>query len=207
MKAKKLLTLGLGLTIALGVTACSPKEQPKDQTTTEPPMETPNDNTVVDNNDYVQQYSRFYGDYMTGLNNYQMYLTPERATEYYKTEAYPGNEKYLAEVKTAYKDTRDKMQSFVDSLKNDVKTEDAELKKMNDNLIAEGEQSIKNIDARLKKLEELPADAINKSQDEFIKIVGDTTVVKDEVKTDFKKMLEDMNKALGIDMNNNNTNK
>ena len=46
-----------------------------------------------------------------------MYETPEATTEYYKTNQYPGNEKYVEELKAAYKDSRDKIQTFVDDLK------------------------------------------------------------------------------------------
>jgi len=52
-----------------------------------------------------------------------------------------------------------------------VKTEDEDLKEMNDNLIAEGEKTIANIDEKLKKLDEVPKDAMTKTQEEFIKTV------------------------------------
>ena len=204
MKLKQLLASGLSLALVLGVTGCSSNNKPAEETKTTPPME--QENVVVDN-DYVQQYSRFYGDYMTGLNNYQMYLTPERVTEYYTTNEYPGNEKYLSDVKAAYKDSKEKVQSFVNSLKNDAKTEDADLKAMNDKLIAEGEKTIANIDTKLKKLDEIPKDAISKTQEEFIKVVHEGTVIKDDAKSEFSKMIDEMNKKLGInpdDLNNNN---
>ena len=43
------------------------------------------------------------------------------------------------ELKAAYKDSRDKIQTFVDDLKNDAKTDDKEISDMNQKLIAEGE--------------------------------------------------------------------
>jgi hypothetical protein len=200
MKFKKVLTMGMSLAVAMGAVACTKKEAAPNGTTTTPSGQ---EKVALDNN-YVEQYSKFYGDYSSTLKNYELYSTPESLTEYYKTNEYPGNEKHLENVKAAYKDSRDKMQSFIDSLKNDIKTEDADLKKMNGNLIAEGEKTIANIDAKLKKLDEIPKDAMTKSQAEFIKIVNETTTLKDETKSDFTKMLEDMNKKLDITPNKTN---
>ena len=74
-----------------------------------------------------------------------MYSTPQATTEYYKNNQYPGNKKYVEELKAAYKDSRDKIQKFVNDLKNDAKTDDKEISDMNQQLIAEGEKTIKDI--------------------------------------------------------------
>ncbi|MDX5681097.1 hypothetical protein SIK45_17935, partial [Clostridioides difficile] len=71
-------------------------------------------------------------------------------------------------VKAAYKDSRDKIQSFVTSLKKDGKTEDTELKKMNDDLIAEGERLVKDIDKRIEKLDKVSDEDMKKGQNDFI---------------------------------------
>lgn len=192
MKFKRAITLSLSLAIAMGAVACTKKE------VTQPPTTPPKtESTSLDPN-YVKKYSKSYEDYMTGIKDYQMYSTPESINEYYKTNEYPGNEVHLTNVKNAYKESKSKIQSFIDVLKNDTKTEDPELKKMNDNLIAEGEKSIKNIDARMAKLDKLPADAIGKSKEEFMKLVDETIVIKDETKSNFKQFLDDMNEKLGI---------
>jgi len=192
MKFKKVLTIGISLAVAMGAVACTNKEAT--------PNPSEQENVAMDNN-YVEGYSKIYGDYMSGLKDYEMYSTPESINEYYATNEYPGNETYVSDMKAAYKDSRDKMQSFVNSLKNDVKTEDEDLKEMNDNLIAEGEKTIANIDEKLKKLDEVPKDAMTKTQEEFIKTVNETTTLKDETKSNFTKMLEDMNKKLDITPN------
>lgn len=203
MKFKKVLTIGMSLAVAMGAVACNKKEEVPNGTTTPNGQEEVGLDNNLDNN-YAEKYSEFYGDYSKNLKNYEIYSTPESLNEYYKTNEYPGNEKHLENVKAAYKDSRDKMQSFVDSLKNDIKTEDADLKKMNDDLIAEGEKTIANIDEKLKKLDEVPNDAMTKSQEEFINLVNETTTLKDETKSNFTNMLENMNKKLDITPNEPN---
>lgn len=207
MKTKKILVVGLTLALSLSIVACSKKE-----TTPENNANTQNEQNTADTtnnatNDYVQKYSKFYGDNIGDLSMYKMYETPETATEYYKTNKYPGNEKYVEDLKAAYTDSRDKIQTFINDLKNDGKTEDTKIKDMNDKLIAEGEKTISNIDAKLKNLDNLPKDVYNKTQDEFIKAVNETTKLKDETQSEFNKLLNDMNKALGINPNDTTTKK
>ena len=67
---------------------------------------------------------------------------------------------------------------------------------MNQKLIAEGEKTISNIDARLKNLDNLPKDIYSKSQDDFIRAVDEATKVKDNTTNDFNNLLDEMNKAL-----------
>ena len=201
MKANKMVVAALSLALSLSMVACNKKENTPangDKTTTE---QNTADTTNNANNDYVEKYSRFYGDTLGNLGNYRMYETPEATTEYYKTNQYPGNEKYVEELKAAYKDSRDKIQTFVDDLKNDAKTDDKEISDMNQKLIAEGEKTISNIDARLKNLDNLPKDIYSKSQDDFIRAVDEATKVKDNTTNDFNNLLDKMNKALGINPN------
>lgn len=201
MKANKMVVAALSLALSLSMVACNKKENTLangDKTTTE---QNTADTTNNANNDYVEKYSRFYGDTLGNLGNYRMYETQEATTEYYKTNQYPGNEKYVEELKAAYKDSRDKIQTFVDDLKNDAKTDDKEISDMNQKLIAEGEKTISNIDARLKNLDNLPKDIYSKSQDDFIRAVDEATKVKDNTTNDFNNLLDKMNKALGINPN------
>ena len=188
MKANKMVVAALSLALSLSMVACNKKENTPangDKTTTE---QNTADTTNNANNDYVEKYSRFYGDTLGNLGNY-------------KTNQYPGNEKYVEELKAAYKDSRDKIQTFVDDLKNDAKTDDKEISDMNQKLIAEGEKTISNIDARLKNLDNLPKDIYSKSQDDFIRAVDEATKVKDNTTNDFNNLLDEMNKALGINPN------
>ncbi|WP_270940065.1 hypothetical protein [Romboutsia lituseburensis] len=204
MNFKKIATTGLSLALILGMTGCTSKTE----TVEEKKVETPTtEETKVVDKEYVNKYSKIYGDYETGLKDYEMYLTPEKVTEYYTTNEYPGNEKYLENVKMAYKTSKEKTQAYVDSLKNDMKTDDADLKKMNENLIAEGEKTIANIDQKLKKLDEIPKDAVSKTQEEYIKVVDESIKIKDETKSEFTKMIDEMNKKLGINVNNNTNEK
>lgn len=201
MKANKIVVAGLSLALLLSMVACNNKEttpaNDKNTTTEQNAADTTNNA----NNDYLEKYARFYGENIGNLSMYNIYETPETVTEYYKTNQYPGNEKYVEELKAAYTDSKDKIQKFVDSLKNDVKTEDSEIKNLNEQLITEGEKTISNIDARLKNLDNLPKDIYDKTQDEFVKAVDEAIKVKDETKSDFNNILEEMNKALGINPN------
>ena len=217
MNNKKLLALGLTVALSLGAVGCNTKETQnsnKKQTQNTSPSTSEQEkrdlgqqNTTV-GNDYTERYQTGYNNYIKGLENYTMYNTAETTREYYKTNEYPGNEKYVNDLKSAYKDSKEKIRTFIDDLKNNAKTDDADLKKMNENLIAAGERTIDNIDKRLKKLDELPKDIMNKSQDEFINAVDEATRIEDDTENGFDKLLRDMNKALGLDtnMNNNNTN-
>ena len=45
---------------------------------------------------------------------------------------------------------------------------------MNEDLIAEGEKLIKDIDGKIAKLDKITKNDYNKTQDEFIKLVDDT---------------------------------
>ena len=201
MKANKIIVAGLSLALSLSMVACNNKETtPKNDANTTIEQNTA-DTTNNANNDYVEKYSGFYEDNLGNLSMYSIYETPETVTEYYKTNKYPGNEKYVEELKSAYKESRDKIQKFVDSLKNDAKTEDTKIKDLNEKLIAEGEKTISNIDARLNNLDNLPKDIYDKTQD--------------ETKSDFNNVLQEMNKALGVypnalespgTINNTNTN-
>ena len=201
MKANKLVVAGLSLALSLSMVACNNKENTTDNNTNTTTEQNTADTTNNATNDYVERYSRFYGDNIGDLSMYSIYETPDTITEYYKTNTYPGNEKYVEELRAAYKDSRDKIQKFVNELKNDAKTEKKKIASMNEKLIAEGEKTISNIDARLKNLDNLPKDIYSKTQDDFIRAVDEATKVKNETKSDFRNLLDEMNKALGINPN------
>ena len=195
MELKRTICTIIAFSVLLTGVACSKNET---KTTTEPPQA--EENVVLDEK-YTERYSKYYNDYIVGLNEYKMYETPATVTEYYSTNTYPGNEVYVTDLKTAYQTTIDKTQLFIDSLKNDATTTNEELKKRNEELIAAGEQTISNTELKLKQLEQYPKDNMNLTQEEFINSVYDTTTIKEETKYDFNKMLVDMNKMLGITPN------
>ena len=210
MKANKILLTGIALSLSLSLVACinnnkdnTPAQDNNTNTTTT------QDNATTMPTDYTSQYANFYDANLSNLGMYRMYETPETATEYYKTNKYPGNKQYVADLKEAYKDSRDKIQTFVNDLKNDAKTDDKEISDMNQQLIAEGEKTIKDIDARLKNLDNLPENIYDKGQDDFIKAVDEGVRVKDNTGSQFNNLLQQMNDMLGIDTgkgnNNNNT--
>ncbi|MDX5700807.1 hypothetical protein SIK49_13085 [Clostridioides difficile] len=197
MKLKRTLFVGLALVLAIGITACTKNNEKPSENTGKNPNE-----SVNNNEGYMNYYSTSYNDYIAGLNRYSIYDTPESINNQFKDKEYPGNVKYLSDVKAAYKDSRDKIQSFVTSLKKDGKTEDTELKKMNDDLIAEGERLVKDIDKRIEKLDKVSDEDMKKGQNDFIKLVHGTEDVGNDIGSGFRKMIKDMNDRLGITGNN-----
>lgn len=195
MNLKRTTMLLMSFTLIFSAVGCNRQQA-------NPTTDVPNaqENASLDKN-YIEKYSRFYGDNVSDLKRYQMYGDVNATNEYYATNEYPGNEAYLNEVKAGYRDTKEKMQSFVDYLKNDLNTDDESLKQMKNELVTEGEQIISNIDVRLKELEELPKDSINKSQEEFIKLVNESKTITNDARTKFSDILKNMNTKLGIGMN------
>ena len=80
---------------------------------------------------------------------------------------------------------------------------------MNEDLIAEGEKLIKDIDAKIAKLDKITENDYNKTQNEFIQLVNDTVNTGENVASGFSEMLRNMDVRLGINrdtINKNNTN-
>ncbi|RDY23880.1 hypothetical protein CHF27_005885 [Romboutsia maritimum] len=193
MNKNKIVTIGLALALTIGVVGCN-----KEKTQKEVPKNTVQEENARPNDEYSTNFSKYYNDYLVNLPDYNKYNDIESIKKTYETEKYPGNEKYVSDLKVAYQDSKQKIQSFIDSLKKDVKTDDKELKKTNDELISEGEKLIKNLDEKIKKLDQLPDDAMKKPKDEFIKLVNDTTKIENETENGFNKILNDIKNKLGI---------
>lgn len=194
---KKFITLALSFLLLFTAVACNNSDQAQ-----------PESADKVADKTFFNTYTGLYDKSVGTLGGYNMYTDVDTANNAYKDKEYPGNEKYLSDVKAAYKDSREKIQSFVDGLKNDAKTEDTELKKMNEDLIAEGEKLIKDIDGKIAKLDKITKNDYNKTQDEFIKLVDDTVRAGENVTNTFGDMLRNMDTKLGIDrktIENNNT--
>lgn len=192
---KKLITLALSLLFIFAAVACS-----NDRASTN----TNTNNTGADKAG-IEQYSTYYSDLynqnIKPLSGYNMYTDVNTVNEAYKDKDYPGNEKYLADVKAAYKDSKEKIQLFVDGLRKDAKTDDKELNKMNQDMINQGEKLIKEIDNKLAKLDNITAKDLTKSKDDFIKLVDDTVKSEKSDVNSFSDMIKNMNKKLGIDNN------
>lgn len=200
---KKIVTLALSLLFVFGAIACSNKNN----TTIENAGTTGDTRDTIDQS-YYNTYTGLYDANIGTITSYDMYTNVDSAEKVYRGVEYPGNRQYLTDVKAAYKDSKEKIQAFIDGLKNDTKTEDTELKKMNESLIEEGEKLIQDIDAKMVKLEKITDDDYNKSEDEFMKLVNDTVNTGDTVENKFSDMLKNMDKKLGIDrttIQNNNT--
>lgn len=197
---KKFMMLALSFLLLFSAVGCNNRNN----------TATDNTNKAADkvaDNAYNDTYRGLYDENIGTLGQYSMYTDINSVNNAYKDKEYPGNEKYLGEVKAAYKDSRDKIQTFINGLKNDAKTEDAELKKMNDELITEGEKAIQDIDAKIARLDKISKDDYSKTQEEFIKLVDNTVREGDNVNNKFNDTLRNMNDRLGIDTNNKNDKK
>lgn len=200
MKANKIILTVIALSLSMGLVACN-----KQQKNSMDNLTTNVDKTVADNN-YVQKYSRFYGDNISNLNTYKKYETPQEAIKYYESNEYPGNKAYVSQLKNDYSDAKTKIQNFIDYIKNESPTDNKELTDLNNKLITEGEKTISIIDEKLKELDNIPEDTFNKSKEGFIKYVNKTTTLENQTQSDFNNLLKQLNEYLGIDNNTNNTN-
>ncbi len=198
---KRLITVGLTLVLLFGAVACSKKT---DESTT-------NGNDKVVDDAYMNYYRGAYEANILPLNDYEMYTSDDTARNAFKDKQYPGNEAYLTDVRNAYNDSREKIQSFVDALKDDTNIGDDALKAENDKLITEGENLINTIDTRVTRLDRITTQDYSRNQDDFIDYVNevlndddnDDTNDKDDkdddkVTNNFRDLLNQMNKRLGI---------
>ena len=203
MELKKLMVLGLSLGVALGAFGCTNRnDTTKDNKTTNTTASTTN----YANTDYAKTYTSLYDTNISPLTQYSMYSDVNATTNAYKNDSdYPGNEEYVKQLKAAYQDSRDKLQLFVDGLKNDVKTDDSTIKAENDKLISEGNKLIGEIDTKIKNLDNIPKDAYSKSKNDFINVVYNTTSVDNTIVDDFNNMIKNMNEMLGIKTNTDKT--
>lgn len=200
---KKLLVTSLSALLATGLVACTNKQDtPKDNTNTNPNSA----NLATDEVGYTTQYTTLYNNYLANLRGYSIYDNGDQTIDYYKNNNYPGNQEYVQNLKDAYNDSKTNIQKYIDGIKNDVKTTDKDLTDTNQKIINQGEQTISNIDEKLKKLDTIPQDAYNKSQDDFIRLVNETTKLGDDTKTNFNDLIKDLNKKLNINMDTNKTN-
>jgi predicted transcriptional regulator len=150
---------------------------------------------------YKKRFGELYQTNIARLENYNTYTNiPVQEP----TKDYEGNQKYLDDLKAAYKDSETNIQQFVDSLK-DVKTDDKEVQDMNDKLVKQGENLLADIKTKIQKLDDVPADLLNKPEVEFKQGINDLVTDTDNNKngtdtmdTDFNKMLKDMRNTLGI---------
>lgn len=197
---KKFMTLALSFLLLFSAVACNNRD--KDTTENKAKATTDQATDQLEDDGYYNTYRGLYDENIGTLGQYSMYTDVDSVNNAYKDKEYPGNEKYLNEVKSAYKDSKEKIQAFIDGLKNDAKTEDKDLKKMNEDLIAEGEKAIQDIDGKLARLDKINKKDYNKTQEEFIKLVDNTAREGENVNNSFQDMLKNMDTKLGIDRKN-----
>lgn len=192
MKAKKIILTGIALALSIGLVACKKAVENSSDNLAK------NGTQTVAQNDYVEKYSRFYGDNFSDLNTYKKYKTPQETIEYYRNNEYPGNEEYISELKNDYIDTKTKIQNFINYIKNNLPTDNKELTDLKNKLIVEGKKTISIIDQRINKLDEIPNEDYDKSKDDFINDVYKVTTLGDQTESQFESLLKQLNELLGV---------
>ncbi|MGL5650685.1 MAG: hypothetical protein ACRDDE_02925 [Paraclostridium sp.] len=197
MKYSKLVMLGLIGVLTFGAVGCTNKtaekteEKKVTQSTTENQDNMYKDMTLEN---YKTEFGKLYQTNMARLDNYNGY---EQIRVDEATKDYPGNEKYVADLKKNYEESKKQVDEFTTSLKK-VDTKDPKVKEMNDKLISESEKLSKELDTRIKKLGEIPSDLMSKSEVEFRQGLSDTLKVDENVKSDFTKFMNDTKEFFGI---------
>ena len=133
-----------------------------------------------------------------------MYGNLNTVEEYYKTNKYPGNKKYLEEVKKALKDSRDNVEKFVNNMEKEAKSNDNQVNKLNREMIDDGRDLIEDIDERIQRLDRITDQDLNSSETEFRRLVGERIMLDDDGDNDFRDILRNIERTLGIDRQNNN---
>ena len=210
----KFFILCLALLMVLGLVGCAinNNQATKNNTTNQVNQETPKNDTnqtEVADNGYYDIYTRNYNASLLPLEeNYTMYGNINTVEEYYKTNKYPGNKKYLEEVKKALKDSRDNVEQFVNNMEKEAKSNDNQVNKLNREMIDDGRDLIEDIDEAIRRLDRITEQDLNRSEPEFRRLVGDKIVLDDDMDNDFRDMLRNIERTLGIDrQNNKNMNK
>ena len=210
----KFFILCLELLMVLGLVGCARNnnQATKNNTTNQVNQETPKNDTnqtEVADNGYYDIYTRNYNASLLPLEeNYTMYGNINTVEEYYKTNKYPGNKKYLEEVKKALKDSRDNVEQFVNNMEKEAKSNDNQVNKLNREMIDDGRDLIEDIDEAIRRLDRITEQDLNRSEPEFRRLVGDKIVLDDDMDNDFRDMLRNIERTLGIDrQNNKNMNK
>ncbi len=197
MKYSKLVMLGLIGVLTFGAVGCTNKTAEK----TEEKKATQSTTENIDNmykdmtlENYKTEFGKMYQTNMARLDNYNGY---EQIRVDEATKDYPGNEKYVADLKKNYEESKKQVDEFTTSLKK-VDTKDPKVKEMNDKLISESEKLSKELNTRIKKLGEIPSDLMSKSEVEFRQGLSDTLKVDENVKSDFNKFMNDTKEFFGI---------
>ncbi|MGL5714613.1 MAG: hypothetical protein ACRCXT_20240 [Paraclostridium sp.] len=195
MSFKKIAPLALSCILAITVSACTKQESVEDTKTNEEKQAV--EMKVTDNDkDYGKKYNELYDKYIAGLTKFDIYSILEKANEYFNTNEYPGNEKYLSNLKEAYKKSKEGINSFISELESSTTIENPSLQAMNEELNLEAELAIKNIDQKLERIEQIPAEIAEKSKEEFIKIVNETAKLVNEEENEFAEMIKYMNEKI-----------
>lgn len=197
MKYSKLVMLGLIGVLTFGTVGCTNNTTEKTEEKNVTQSTTENQETKYSNmtlEDYKTQFGKLYYSNIARLDNYNGY---EQIRVDEATKDYPGNEKYLADLKKNYEESKNKVDEFITYLKK-VDTKDVKVKEMNDRLILQSEKLSNELDSKIKKLGQVPSDLMSKSEVEFRQGLSDSLKVDENVKSDFTKFMNDAKEFFGI---------
>lgn len=194
MKYSKLVMLGLIGTLTFGAVGCTNKTAYRTggrkvaQSTTQRPNNMYSDMNLEN---YKTQFGTMYESNIAGFRGYEPIAVEK------PTANYPGNEKYVADLKKDYEESKKKVDELRTSLKK-VETKDPKVKEMNDRLIAESEKISKELDTRIRRLNELPSDLMTRPEVEFKRGISESFNVNETAKSDFTKFINDTKEFFGI---------
>ncbi|MGL4913305.1 MAG: hypothetical protein ACRC3Y_12840 [Romboutsia sp.] len=195
MSLKKLSPIALLFMLAITVSACSKQNDTTDKVDIGKKQEV--EMKVSDSDkEYGKKYNELYKKYISNLAKFDIYSDEEKAEAYFNKNEYPGNKKYLNNLKEAYSKSKEGISSFISELKADTKIENPSLKAMNEELIVEAELTIMNIDEMLNRINQIPKEIEKTSKEEFIEIVNKTADLADEKENEFEEMIEYMNEKI-----------
>ena len=93
-------------------------------------------------------------------------------------------------------------------MEKEAKSNDNQVNKLNREMIDDGRDLIEDIDEAIRRLDRITEQDLNRSEPEFRRLVGDKIVLDDDMDNDFRDMLRNIERTLGIDrQNNKNMNK
>lgn len=197
---KKYLILGLSLLLTSSIlVGCTNNKDGNNMANGHSAVEEKNNNL---NDGYYDLYTTNYNASILPLSDYNMYSDIGQVEDYYKNNNYPGNEKYLEEVKTALRESRDNVKTFITTMKKEAKTENKEVERLNREMIDKGEDLVEDINDRLEDLNEITDRDLQRPEKDFRQLVNDRIMLEEGDDNNFRGILKDLEHELNIDRPN-----
>lgn len=105
---------------------------------------------------------------------------------------------YVNGMKTSYNDLEERLQSFKTDLETNVKTNDKEVKKLNDKMIASIDKNLDEIKKANSSLSDNSKDLLSKSKDDFVSAMKKIGEAPSKARNELYDMIKDTRNTLGI---------